>query len=155
MRRPILCIAIFLVLLVSFASAFTIDMAETQKQIDTYNRNIDRAPEVLKSILGDEKINLEVLRKNASTFQVGLDVKSARIDRIIEGGWDDPSITITASEEAIDNVRLSNDPIGAFEKERDAGSITFKANNLISRAKLKAAFSSTSVLQFGYDTFFG
>ncbi len=83
MRRPILCIAISLVLLVSFASAFTIDMAETQKQIDTYNRNIDRAPEVLKSILGDEKINLEVLRKNASTFQVGLDVKSARIDRLI------------------------------------------------------------------------
>ena len=155
MRRSILCIAISLVLLIFNASAFSIDMAETQKHIDSYNRNIDRAPEVLKTILGDERINLEVPRINASTFRVGLDMKSARINRTIEGGWEDPSITINASEEAINNIRISKEPIAAFEKERDAGRITFEANDLIARAKLKAVLSSTSVLQFGYNIFFG
>lgn len=155
MRRLILCIAISLVLLVSFASAFSIDMAETQKHIDSYNRNIDRAPEVLKTIMGDERINLEVSKDNASTFRVGLDMKSARINKTIEGGWEDPTITINASEEAINNIRLSKEPIVAFQKERDDGRITFEANDLIARAKLKAVLSSTSVLQFGYDIFFG
>ena len=154
MRRSVLGIAISLVALISLASAFTIDMAETQKHIDSYNRNIDRAPEVLKTIMGDERINLEVTRENASTFRVGLDMKSARINRTLEGGWTDPTITIKASEEAINNIRLSKEPIVAFEKERDADRITFEANDLIARAKLKAVLSSTPVLQFGYDVFF-
>ena len=155
MRRSILCVAISLVLLIFMASAFTIDMTETQKHIDSYNRNIDRAPDILKTILGDERINLEVTRDNASTFRVGLDMKSARINGTIEGGWADPSITINASEEAINSIRMSKEPIVAFEKERDAGRITFEANDLIARAKLKAVLSSTSVLQFGYNIFFG
>ena len=155
MRRSILCVAISLVLLIFMASAFTIDMTETQKHIDSYNRNIDRAPDILKTILGDERINLEVTRDNASTFRVGLDMKSARINKTIEGGWEDSTITINASEEAINNIRLSKEPIAAFEKERDAGRITFEASDLIARAKLKAVLSSTPVLQFGYDTFFG
>ena len=155
MRRSILCIAISLVLLISIVSAFNIDMAETQKHIDSYNRNIDRAPEVLKTIMGDERINLEVPRNNASVFRLGLDMKSARINGTIEGGWADPSITINASEEAINSIRMSKEPIVAFEKERDAGRITFEANDLIARAKLKAVLSSTSVLQFGYNIFFG
>ena len=155
MRRSISCIAISLMLLISMACAFTLDMAETQKHIDSYNRNIDRAPEILKTILGDERINLEVSRDNGSTFRVGLDMKMARINKTIEGGWEKPTITINTSEETINNIRLSKEPIVAFEKERDAGRITFQANDLIARAKLMAVLSSTPVLQFGYDIFFG
>ena len=155
MRRSILCIAISLALLVSFANAFSIDMEETQKHIDSYNKNIDRAPEILKSIMGDEKINLEVSRNNASTFLVGLDMRSARINRAIEGGWSDPSISINASEEAINNIRMSKEPIAAFKKEKDAGKITFEANDLVAKTKLAVVLSSTPVLQFGYDIFFG
>ena len=154
MRRSILCTAISLVLLIFGAGAFVIDMTETQKHIDSYNRKIDQAPDILKAIMGDERINLEVARDDASTFRVGLDMRSARINRSIEGGWNDPTISIRASEEAIDNIRLSKEPIAAFGEERDAGRITFQANDLIAGAKLKIVLSSTPVLQFGYDVFF-
>lgn len=138
----------------TFAQAFSIDMKETQKHIDSYNRNIDRAPEILKSILGDEKINLQIARNNASTFRVGLDMVSGRINGTVPGGWDDPTIIIDTSEESINNIRSSRDPIVTFEDEREAGRINFEATDLVARAKLAAVLSSTDVLQFGYIVFF-
>ncbi len=155
MRRSILSIAISLMLLISFANAFSIDMAETQKNVDSYNKNIDKAPAILKGIMGNEKINLDIIRDNGSTFRVGLDVVSARIEKTVAGGFNDPSITITTTENAINNIRRSNEPIVAFQNERDRGQITFEANGLLAKAKLEAVLSSTSVLQFGYSLFFG
>jgi hypothetical protein len=155
MRRSILSITIFLMFLTSFANAFSVDMAETQKNIDLYNKNIDRAPDVLKGILGNEKINLDITRDDGSVFQVGLDVVAAKINKTVVGGWSDPSITITTTESAINNIRGSKDPIAAFQQERDQGQMTFEAKNWLARAKLEAVLSSTSVLQFGYSLFFG
>ena len=63
MRRQILSTAIFLIVLISSANAFSIDMAETQKNIDAYNRNIDNAPTILKDIMGNERINLDVTKE--------------------------------------------------------------------------------------------
>ena len=67
----------------------------------------------------------------------------------------DPTIIITTTESAINNVRRSKDPIAAFQKQRDLGQINFEAKGLLTKAKLEAVLSSTSVLQFGYSLFFG
>lgn len=68
MRRLILSAAIFLIISISFANAFSIDMAETQKNVDIYNKNIDKAPGILKGIMGNEKINLDIAKKVACQF---------------------------------------------------------------------------------------
>ena len=86
MRRSILSAAIFLMLLVSFANAFSIDMAETQKNVDAYNKNIDKAPALLKGIVGNEKINLDITRDDGSVFLVGLDMVNAKINETVVGG---------------------------------------------------------------------
>ena len=105
--------------------------------------------------MGNEKINLDVTKADGSVFRVGLDVVSARIEKTVAGGWTDPSITITTTESAINNVRRAKDPIAAFENERDQGQITFDAKGMLTRVKLEAVLSSSSVLQFGYKLFFG
>jgi len=155
MKRSILSVTIFLMLLTSSANAFSVDMAETQKNVDAYNKNIDKAPDLLKGIMGDEKINLDITRDDGSVFLVGLDMVAAKINETVVGGWNDPSITITTTESAINNIRRSADPIAAFKQERDQGQMTFEAEGLLARAKLEAVLSSTSVLQFGYSLFFG
>jgi len=73
----------------------------------------------------------------------------------VVGGWSDPSITITATENAINDTRRSKDPITTFQNERNKGQITFEAKGLLTKVKLEAVLSSTSVLQFGYSLFFG
>ncbi len=155
MRRSILFAAIFLMLLVSFANAFSIDMAETQKNVDAYNKNIDKAPALLKGIVGDEKINLDITRDDGSVFLVGLDMVNAKINETVVGGLNDPSITITTTESAINNIRSSKDPIATFQQEREQGQMTFEGKGLLAKAKLEAVLSSTEVLQFGYSLFFG
>jgi hypothetical protein len=141
-------------LLVSFADGYTLDMPGIEKQAATYNRGIDSAPYILTSILGSEKVNLIVTRDDGTVFRAGLDVVSAKIEHVIPGGYDDVTITVTATQSAIDEVVNSEDKISSFKNMVDQGKISFETDSWMSDLKLKAVLSSTSVLQFGYDLFF-
>jgi len=67
----------------------------------------------------------------------------------------DPTIVVTTTESAIDSIRMSDDPIAAFKKERDLGQVNIQGTNLLTSAKLVAVVSSASVLQFFYSILFG
>jgi len=153
-RPSILSAAILLMLLISFADAFTLDMPGIQSNVDIYNSKVDNAPYLLKSLLGSEKINLIITRDDGSVFRVGMDVVSARIERTVEGGFSDPTIIMTTTQSAINEVVGSEDQIVAFQNLMNEGQIRFEAKSWLAKAKLKAALSSTSVLQFGYGLFF-
>ena len=153
-RHAILSFAVLLMLLVSFADAFSLDMPGMHRDVANYNSKVENAPSILKSMLGSEKINLIITRDNGSIFQVGMDVVSARIERTVAGGYSNSTITVTTSQSAINEVIGSKDRIAAFQKLKDAGQIRFEATSWLAEAKLKAALSSTSVLQFGYSLFF-
>jgi len=154
-RYTIISLAVLFMLLISFAEAFSLDMPGMQKNVDTYNSKIDKAPYVLKNMLGSEKINMIITRDDGSIFRVGMDVVSARIERTVEGGYSDPTIIVTSTQSAINEVIRSKDRIAAFKNQTDAGTIRFEAKNWLTEAKLKTVLSSTSVLQFGYNVFFG
>ena len=153
-RPSLLSAAILLMLLISFANAFSLDIQGIESDVATYNSKVDNAPSILKNLLGNEKINLIITRDNGSVFLVGMDVVSARIERTVEGGYSDSTIIITTTESAITEVSRSEDQIAAFQNLRNEGQISFEAKSWVSKAKLEAALSSTSVLQFGYDLFF-
>jgi hypothetical protein len=153
-RHTILSLAVLLMLLISFADAFSLDMQGIQKDVANYNSKVDNAPSVLKSMLGSEKINLIITRDNGSVFRVGMDVVSARIERTVAGEYSDSTIIVTTTESAINEVVRSKDRIAAFQNLTDSGQIRFEAKSWLAEVKLKAVLSSTSVLQFGYSLFF-
>jgi hypothetical protein len=155
MRYEILSVALLLLLSASFASAISYDLPGMKEYADAYNSKIDKAPEVLKGLLGNERIKLEVIRNDGSVFRVGFEVEKARINKTVDGGLNDPTIVITTTESAIDSIRMSDDPIAAFQKERDLGQVKVQGTNLLTSAKLEAVISSTSVLQFFYNILFG
>jgi hypothetical protein len=146
-----LCISM---LCISSVDAFAFDMPTTQKYVDIYNNRIDNVPAVLKSMVGSEKVNIIATRGDGSEFRVGMDIVSARIERIVEGGISDPSIIITATQSALNEVSKSKDKIAAFKKQTDAGQIRFEGKSWLANAKIKALLSSTSFLEFGYSLFF-
>lgn len=153
-RVSILSVAVLLMLLISMADAFTLDMASIERNAAIYNSKIESAPYVLTSMLGSEKVNLIVTRDNGSVFSAGMDIVSAKIERVVKGGFNDPSIIITTTESTINEVVGSKDKISEFKKMTDDGRINFEAKSWLAGAKIKAALSSTSVLQFGYNLFF-
>ncbi len=155
MRSEIVCVVILILLSVSFANAISYDIPGIQKYVNDYNSKIDNAPDLLKGLLGNEKVNLEVIRNDGSVFRVGFEVEKARINRTVDGGVSDPTITITTTESAIEAIRSSSDPIASFQNERKLGQVDIQGTNLLTKAKLEAVLSSTVVIQFFYNVLFG
>ena len=146
---------IALVLLLPPAYAFTLDMQCVEDNAANYNRNIENAPYLLTSFLGSEKINLNLVKDDGSLLNAGLDMVDGRIEKVIQGGSDDATISFSASERDMNEVIASKDKIATFKNLVDEGRINIQAEGLWAQAKLKALLSSASVLQFGYDLFFG
>jgi hypothetical protein len=143
------------VLLVSLGDGFTLDLQCVEDNAANYNSKIDSAPFLLTSFLGSEKINLNLVRDNGTLFRAGLDMVGGRIERVVEGGFNDSTISFNTSQRDMNEVIASNEKISAFKNLTDEGRIDIQAKGLWAQAKLKAALSSASVLQFGYDLFFG
>ncbi len=154
MKRSILAIAMFLVLSLSVADAL-FETTRIQDYVDIYNSRIDNAPDVLKGLLGDERVNIDITRNNGSVLSTGFVVENARIEEVVDGGVDDPTITVVTTENAINNIKSSDDPIAAFQKERDIGQVRIEGKSLTTRVKLDALLSSTSVIRYFYNIFFG
>ncbi len=137
------------------ASAASLDNATVQSYVSVYNSRIDNAPQILKSILGNERIELEIANNDGSISKVGFETENARINKTVEGGVADPTISINATADAISRIRSSDDPISTFKEEMNRGSIVIQGNTLAAKLKLGAVLSSTDVLKFFYNIFFG
>jgi len=149
-----LTMALLLVLSISLSSAITYSMEGTQENINSYNNKIDNAPDILKRLVGNEKINIDVIRNDGSVFRVGFVMENARINQAVEGGFSDPSIILTTTENAVNTIRSSDNPIDTFQKQEDLGQVRIEGDNLFTKAKLSVVFSS-SVLQFFSNVFYG
>jgi hypothetical protein len=153
-----LILAIIMLLMLSIPScviAATIDNSALQYYLNAYNSRIDNAPGLLKSVIGSENIDLNITRNDGSVYRTGLEMQSAHISKTIEGGFGDPTISIDATEDSINRISSSNDPIGAFKQELSYGGIAIKGHDFATQAKLDLVLSNADVLRFFYNMFFG
>jgi hypothetical protein len=142
---------IMLILLCVSISGAVVDLNNLQKSIDSYNSNIDNAPAVLRTLLGDEKVNATILLNNSSTVAWGFETKNARIVQSEKGGIENPTIDVYATEDAIHRVENATDPVAAYKDAEKSGEVSIKGNTLGARLKLAAALSSGEAIRF----FFG
>ncbi len=155
MKKDITVVILLVMLSLSVASGISLDTASIQGYVDSYNSKIDKAPDVLKGMLGNERVNVDITRNDSTLYQVGFEVKSARIESMVEGGLSDPSIVMSTSEDAVATIKGSDDPIAAFQNHLDLGQVKIEGENYIAKAKIAAVLSSGGVLQFFYNVFFG
>lgn len=153
--RQILFAAILTMLLITWAYGYTLDMPGLQKHVSAYNSNIDKAPGLLKSVLGSERVNLVITRYNGSIFRAGMNMQSGRIVHVISGGYNNSTIVVTTNQSSIDEVVNARDKITAFTNSTAQGRIDIQTNSWTSDIKIKSLLSSGSVLQFGFNLFFG
>lgn len=156
MRSSILALMILLVISVSspvFAASF--DNSTVQYFVDVYNSRIDNAPGILKGLVGSERIDLNITRNDGSVYRTGFEMDNARISKTVEGGIGDPTISINATDDSINRIRNSDDPISTFKEERNYGGIDIEGHTLGTKIKLGVVLSSTDVLKFFSNMFFG
>ncbi|MGA9099990.1 MAG: hypothetical protein WB392_13780 [Methanotrichaceae archaeon] len=136
-------------------SAAAIDNSTVQYYVNIYNSRIDNSPDILRSLVGSERIDLNIIRNDGSIYRTGFVMQNARISSIVEGGVSDPTISINATEDSINRIRSSDDPISTFQQERNFGGINIQGNTLTTKIKLGVVLSNTDVLRFFYNIFFG
>ncbi len=145
--RALVSLAVLVLLCVSIAGA-VVDINNLQKSIDSYNSQIDTAPQVLRTLLGDERVNATILLKNGTTIAWGFETKNAKIVRSQKGGIEDPTIDVYATEDAIHEVENAADPAAAYKEAEKSGEVSIKGNTWGAKAKLMAVLSSGEAIKF-------
>ena len=130
------------------------DQEKIKEFVDSYNSRTDKVPLVLKSLLGNERVNIKINLNNGSVLRIGYETKNARIVRVVDGGLRNPTINVIATQNAIDRIDSSQDPIETFQKERNLGRVSIEGQNTTTKIMLDAVLSSTSVLRFFYNILF-
>jgi hypothetical protein len=130
------------------------DPTKLQILVDDYNKRIDEVPQILKLLLGNERVNIKIALKNGGFIRLGYETNNARIRRVVEGGLSDPTINVVATEPAIERIDNSDDPIAAFQEERGFGHVIITGLSITTKVKLDAVLSNTSVLRFFCKIFF-
>ncbi|MCJ7444877.1 MAG: hypothetical protein MUO26_10160 [Methanotrichaceae archaeon] len=151
MKTPIaLIFALFLLLSVSSAK---IEFDNLQQLVDNYNVNIEKAPEVLKALLGSEKINFTIPLSNNSTLSWGFETQNAKIVNSAQGGIDNPTIEVYATEEAIDKVLDAQDTVEAYRNAEKDGQMKIQGNTFTANLKLRAALSNAAAIRYFFGIF--
>jgi hypothetical protein len=145
MKTLILCLLIVLAIVIPASALF--EATSLDEYIDRYNKNMDRAPEILKKLVGSESVELDIVLNNGSQFKAGLELNNGLVVRTINGGIEDQTILIQTREDVINTMSQSPDPIAAFQQAREAGNISITGNNFVSNLKVNAALSNMDLLK--------
>lgn len=135
----------------SSAPAYAIGFEDIQNAVDEYNLGVKNAPGVVKTLLGDERIEINISRSDGTALYAGLETKNAVVVKTAEGGITDPTILVVGTEEAVVGVLASDDPVAAFQQAQNRGEISITGTTLSARLKVSAALASTPALRFFAD----
>jgi hypothetical protein len=143
------------ILMIIFLGAFMAcadeDLDKLQKSIDIYNSKMDKAPSLVRGQLGDEKINATILLNNGSTIAWGFETKDQKIVRSEKGGIENPTIDVYATEDLINRLENSADPLAIYRDAEKSGEVSIKCSTPSAKLKLAIILYSDQAIKF----FFG
>lgn len=150
-ERIILLITMLILVLPLIDAA--VDFTDLRGSVDRYNNNIDKSPDVLKAMMGNERINMTILLSNGSVIAWGLVTENAKIVKYNLGGINNPTIEEYASENAVNDVLTAKDPAAAFSKAKEAGTIRIEGKTPIAKLKIAAMLSSGDAIKYYFGMF--
>src|SRR3989338_884102 len=127
-------LALMLLMSTATAQEDTITVEDINQFIQIYNANVDQVPDFIKSIISNEKINIEV-----STAQGTLQFYAVMQDSTIQSGsvgsLDDATLLISTSEETIRRIAASPDPVGELKIALNTGDVSYSGLGVFSSIK--------------------
>ena len=130
-----------------------VDFTDLKGSVDRYNNNINKAPDLLKAMMGNERINMTILLSNGSVIAWGLVTENAKIVKYNLGGIDNPTIEEYASENAINDVLTAKDAAAAFNKAKSDGLIRIEGETPLDKIKVAAMLSSGDAIRYYFGMF--
>ncbi len=113
----------------------------------TYNSRADRMPSMVKSLVSGERINVHV-EAGAGDRVIGLEMEGAKVDEVVVGGVEDPSVDLYTDREVLEGVASAENPADAAVDAFNGGGITYEAHGLGSQVKFAVISALSEVLGF-------
>ncbi len=135
MIYPKITFAILLMFYLSSTASAFIDDATVQYYVSIHNSMIDKAPQFIKDITGNETIDFNITRNDGSIYRTGLEMKNAHVSKIDKGGISNPTVSINATEDAVNRIIRSTDPLVTFMQELNSGGLAIQMHNLHDKGK--------------------
>ena len=135
-----------LILFTSLSVAYALNFDNMNIYGDMYNKKIGNAPEVLRSMVGDENVEFTISLNNGSTMQWWMELEKAKIVRSGYGGLEDATIEVTATEAALNNVLHAENPVAAYQEAEKSGQMAIDGKTFKSGIKITAALNLGSVM---------
>jgi hypothetical protein len=102
---------------------------------DLYNNNIERVPSFVKTIFGNERLNVTVTRDNGNLDHVSIETENGLITTITRGSFDAYTMDMRVSEKTINDIAGSNDQASQLKQALDNGEITYTPRTVASTVK--------------------
>lgn len=118
------------------------------KVMEEYNKNIEYVPGFIKTIFGNERINLEVSLENGSKREYGILTEKGTIISVEKQYLEDPTLNAKISEATINKLLQAEDQVGALKEALDNKEIGYEAVKV--KTKVKTFFARIALKVFGW-----
>lgn len=133
-------------LLLTVASLGMAQTTETLQNAKTsYNNNTDQLPGFLTTIVGGERINVEI-NESGNVTEIGIIMEGVKADKVRKGGVEKPTVKANVNRETIREISESEQPFKNTVDAVKSGEIEYSATTTKSKAKIAVVDFFTGVI---------
>jgi hypothetical protein len=114
-------------------------ITHTTDTVNEYNQNYKGIPNFVKTLFGNEKINVIIKMNDNSEKQFNLITKDGKIANYSQGLMKSPSLKVETSEKTIDLIAQSKDPANALSEAIRNKNIIIEPTGIVSGVKVQSA----------------
>ena len=120
-----------------------------QKNLGIANQELQQAPEFIRQILLNERIQGKIKMENGEIELIGVELSQKGVEKLFRGKMENPTMQIAAEESAMVEVLESDNPVETAMKAVGEGRITYSnmtVDSLTDSPKEESAFDVTAKL---------
>lgn len=146
-------------ILVVFAVFLIAEAAFAQQETEKANKFIEEnsaffESKVVQSLFGNERMNITANMNDGTVIKLGVVTRNGRVAEVKEPAIENPTVKITASEEALQNIQSAVfDPQAELQKQLDKGGIRYDPLGIVPTIKFTVLGLINSVFSFFRNIF--
>ena len=140
MKKQIIILILILTALIPVASADVV--SDLDLKVNEYNENAENLPSFLKSLLGDEVIKLVIMTNDGEEIYIKAVTENAYVtvfEEIDENTEIGETIVIGTSEDTVQSILNSEDPLATFLDAKDNGELIIEPVGFVNNVTFAVA----------------
>ena len=110
-------------------------LEDLDKIKQTVNSNTEKFPNFVKTVFGNERINIILKMNDGSIVNLWMETENAKIINLAYGELDNPTLVVETSEDTLNRIGKSEKPIDEFLFAINNGEIRYEAKKITSGIK--------------------